>query len=762
MAQKPPDLTVDLKPVDLDDNLNPIDESRPPDIPAKKSSILPEWMLSNLSGGMFGRAARSVSDVISQPTLPRLDPNSMLGKVESFGHKISAMQRGLAGGAIEGAGDLADEFSKPVDLIPMALSGFSGIGAKVGMKGLSKAMSIGSRVMSAPTAIHGSERLIDPNSTLSERIMGGVEIAGGLAGMKYSGSKTSDDTAKAIADEIAVLEKPEVPSVIRKLYDAMDESRALNPEQAAILTAERAEKFGDARNVLESNLTGETLTKAMMARLAGQHTKVTRSPLVLDQVDTDDLHNMIADALRENVIGQDEGAGVITGLNKLMQGGVPVPSEIARMEKVFGSGFAERIQGTNPMNTRNLFLKTANSFKSIKSSFDIGIFFRQGINHVGSKEWRGMILPTIKSYGSKAAFTKVQEAIHAEPLYDNMMRGGLALTDLNVRTNRQELALNTWTQNLAPVRMSNQAYVGGLGVLRSGLYKTKHYNYQKLYESAKDAASFDINPISQKAALEAAEKFNPNSLYRMRLMSDEINVSTGRGSLGSLENMAEELNATLFAPRLISARVRSLNRVFNPLSYIKYDSIQRKSALKQLTSIVGTALTTAASINAAGGKVEVDPRSSDFLKGQIGKVRIDMMGGYQQYMVPMTKILTNSAVSVFGDKPYSLGIGGTARKFGMQTGKDVFYAALENKESPLMSLSTAFFEGAHPGGKPFNTTSLNPMENSITKSTIMPMLTETLYELYQEDPNLIPWLLPVAAVGGGVGVYNEKKKKGKF
>lgn len=596
---------------------------------------------------------------------------------------------------------------------------------------------------------------------VASKIPGAAKFGEFLTKERSIFSKPVGSAAKETAEEIVsspvvtpeVIPPVEPPSTIAKLHAALAESKPLTEKQASIYKTERAKKFGEARAIdIEDTESG----KKFMSQFAGEHTKVTREPLKLEQPDVDSLHKIIGEALKSDVIDTPSAARSIIALRKLLEGGVPQKSEIEVLEKVFGSGIAEKVPKT--MTGRELALKTISIPKAIVSAIDLGIPFRQGINHVGQKEWRGMLRPAIEAYLSEESKDKWLDAIKAGRNFDLKKRGGLALGELT-GSDREEHILNSFFGKVPGIRHSNRGYAVGMSKLRSDLFDTMYDDYKRLYDSQKVLAGVD------KELLESAELFNPDNLTRARKMADIINTSTGRGSLGRLEPIAEELNATLFAPRLMSSRFKTINRVLNPVMYAKADPIQRKYAIKQLASITGTALTSAALFKAAGGEVETDPRSSDFLKGRIGKTRFDLGGGYLQYIVPMAKIMSatgqevglpidHSAKSTKTGEGYNLGDSPVG-----QDKWDVFESFFTNKASPIASLFIAFMRGVEPSGKEVDFTTASPTENTALKS-ITPFMIQDFIELYEEDPNLIPLMIGSMA-GGNVQVHTDESKKGR-
>lgn len=125
-----------------------------------------------------------------------------------------------------------------------------------------------------------------------------------------------------------------------------------------------------------------------------------------------------------------------------------------------------------------------------------------------------------------------------------------------------------------------------------------------------------------------------------------------------------------------------------------------------------------------------------------------MAGGYPQYFVPVAKILSGQSKSTrtgeikdLNDGPFS------------QSMFDVAEGFFINKEAPLPSLMTSYLRGVEPTGRPTDFSNTNPFENTAAKMAI-PIMIQDLNELLQEDPKLLPFMIP-SALGGSVAVHDE-------
>jgi len=680
--------------------------------------------------------AREISDYI---TTPKLDENKLL-----------AMYKGSWGGAIEGASDLIP--TSPLGIVAAVAGGPIAKGA------LRVGGSLASKIPGGARAVEALANMMTKERTLPFMKSAGTKLADEILAVQEG--KVLGDIPEIKPQAAPAAEIPQQPApVITKLQQALKESKPLNEQQAKLLTAERAEKFGKAEQV---DIVDKDSAKKFMSNLAGEHTKVSREPLKLDEPDVQSLFKMVGDALKADTIDVPRSAQAITGLRKLLDGGVPVPSEIETLEKVFGSGLAEFFPST--ITNRQAIVKAINIPKALVSAIDIGFPFRHGINRVGQKEWFGMLRPAIESWASEAAETKWMDAIKAHPRYDLMKQSGLPLGG-KVGGDREEAILASvfnnqtatnkfgkgvlWLENkiakLPGVAHSNRGHNIASAKIRSDLFESQYQDYKRLYDTTKKLAGTD------KTLLENVESLNPDNLFRAKQIADLVATSTGRGSLGRLEPIAQELNSALFAPRLMSARIKTLKRVLNPASYVQTDPIQRKDTLKQMISLAGTVLSTGAMFKAAGGDVEIDPWNSDFGKGKIGNTRFDMGGGYLQYIVPFAKIMRSMA-----GKPVESTRGGEymlGEKYGADDRLDVLERFLTNRSSPLGSLFISMMRGREPSGKDIDMTTLNPMENTVMKS-IIPIIMQDVYQLVQEDPSLLPLIAP-SMLGGSVEVHNN-------
>lgn len=349
--------------------------------------------------------------------------------------------------------------------------------------------------------------------------------------------------------------------------------------------------------------------------------------------------------------------------------------------------------------------------KATAASTDLSAPLRQGIFLVGRKAWWNAWKPMVQSL-REGNYNEITNSIAQNPRFIEASENGLAITTLEGLAKREEAFASSIAERIPIVgnyliKPSERAYTTFLNKLR-----------MDLYSDLADKADRLKAPVDKK------------------MLSGYINAATGRGSMGltvggsskTLESAAPFLNTTFFSPRLIASRVQLLN----PISYVKMDPFTRKEALRDLatlTSVTGTVLALA---KMNGADVDFDPTSTEFAKIKLGNTRIDPLGGFSQYV-----------------RFFSQGVEGLTTD---ETGPDP-KRFIESKLSPSARLIFEVISEKDYFGR----------ETTIPKSTLnafAPMITRDIYELWKEDPDLVP-LSGLAALGVGVQTYGEGGNKRK-
>lgn len=276
-----------------------------------------------------------------------------------------------------------------------------------------------------------------------------------------------------------------------------------------------------------------------------------------------------------------------------------------------------RIRALKP---RTMFDRIADPFngaRALMTSFDFSGFIRQGGFIVVSHPIRGLkALPDMF-----LAFASAQKAAKAHADIMNsadaplLVKSGLFIAPVDGSTSlskREEAYMTTWIDKLQesevgraiafPVVGSSRAYVTVLNKLRVDAFRAMAAglgrNGEVTIEEAKAIANF-------------------------------VNVATGRGKLGSLEQNAVALNTAFFAPRYVVSRFQ----LIAGQPFYGGNARTRKAIALEYARYLGGMGIIYALASAAGGELEEDPTSSNFGKIRIGNTRIDPLSGISQVMV---------------------------------------------------------------------------------------------------------------------------------
>jgi hypothetical protein len=415
----------------------------------------------------------------------------------------------------------------------------------------------------------------------------------------------------------------------------------------------------------------------------------------------------------------------------------PTPANAARM---MGGPAGGVTPSTTPTVKQPSKLTEAFNFpRAVMASMDFSAPLRQGLTLIHKKAFWTSLDDMFKAWGSEKAYQAIQHDILERPLFKPRFSGdgkviksfaeeaGLSLTDLKSLGSREENLMSSWAEKVPGVRRSNRAYTAFLNKLRADTFE----------DLVKTSSVF--GGADTKANLPLA-----------RELANFVNVASGRGSLGKLEKSATTLNTVLFSPRLISSRLTMLN----PRYYIMADPRVRKEALKSLFALAAAGNTLTQLGKMAGGSVESDPASSDFGKLKIGNTRLDPFGGFQQYIVAATRLLTGRDVSSTSGKEYDLN--NPTGPFD-PTRLGVIGNFGRSKLHPVLGFAYSLLNGQKEmTGQKMNFSTPNPMDNAIGQRFI-PILFQDLYQLAQDDPSLLPIMGTLSTFGMGVQTYGGQQ-----
>jgi hypothetical protein len=421
-------------------------------------------------------------------------------------------------------------------------------------------------------------------------------------------------------------------------------------------------------------------------------------------------------------------------LNNALEGKTPTKSDIRLLGEMFGEDARKAL--AHKRVTENL-VRVLNLPRSLRTTFDLSLAFRQllvsGVRHpiVWSKTWKAQVQAAASPKKAQA----MMDEIAARPRYDEMVESGLAVrgTSGGIAT-REEPHISDLAERIPgvgiPVRASSRAFTVGGAFFRANLYD--------LLVDHAERGGLVFNRGGK--VLSKAEK---------RDLASVINAGTGRGNMGSqtLERAAPFLTMGLFSPRLIASRIAFLN----PAYYAKLSPPARLEAAQSMVALVGAGMAVLWLAKQAGAVVADDPRNADFGKIRVGDSRIDIWGGFQQYIVNGYRIAVEESVSSTTGEVKKLE-GGFAQPSRFDIAEDFAVGKL----APVPGWVAGSWKGKNFEGEDFS-------EVREGLKQFVPLGWESAYDTYKAsgDPAATAAMFGLGFVGIGGQTYSSKPAKGK-
>ncbi len=366
-----------------------------------------------------------------------------------------------------------------------------------------------------------------------------------------------------------------------------------------------------------------------------------------------------------------------------------------------------------------------NASRSLITSFDLsGVLNQGGLLVLGNPVMASRSIPKML----KAAFSEkyqheINNEINSRPNAELYAQSKLALVDPNspVLAKKEEAYMTSLFERLepserksvlssagdaaktafnlatAPVRASERAYVTFLNLLRADAF---------------DAMTKGLRDVDGKLDVDDA-----------KAVANFVNVATGRGNIAS-GTAGVNLNAAFFSPRLLVSRFEYLLGL--PV-FRKSSGAAKAMIAKEYAKFFTAAAVVYSLSQLAGAQIELDPRSSDFMKIRIGNTRLDPLGGLAQATVFLTRFFGGSKKSVNG-KISSLQRPSAAEKlpFGSDDAWDVTGNFIRSKLNPALGTLINLRAGQDPTGSYFG-----PKEAA--KSLFIPLSFGDIQQAIQEQ-----------------------------
>ena len=288
-------------------------------------------------------------------------------------------------------------------------------------------------------------------------------------------------------------------------------------------------------------------------------------------------------------------------------------------------------------------VRLANVPRSIMASMDYSAPLRQAViaTIANPKIAAKAFVQMFKASFKKASFDEWYFDLEQDPRYDMMQELGLGISDPKnpfLRA-KEEAFMSGYVESIekmigkkffnaegfGPVQSSERAYVLYLNKMRVDIFN-------RLVDQA-EASGYTMES-------------DPELL---KSIAGYVNNITGRGTVSkTMEGLTPYLSALFFSPRLIASRLNLLN----PVYFAKLPTMLKKQYAKDMVSFIAfNSMLLGLTAIAFGGdddddvSLELDPRSTDFMKLKKGNTRWDVWGGFQQYVRATAQIMFGQRLS---------------------------------------------------------------------------------------------------------------------
>ena len=376
--------------------------------------------------------------------------------------------------------------------------------------------------------------------------------------------------------------------------------------------------------------------------------------------DTPILFKTIADA---NLAPGKEGFSrlhAFEAIYDVFDGKVLSTYKIEALEEIFGAEVARALMGKQTWGQKALrnLMDLLNAPRALLASFDLSGVGRQGVilaarrPMTAMRAWTPMLQAMMSEKNSLIIDDIIRTRKSLVPGVDmqKAIESGLNILSLPSKVSaplqkREESFVSGFVNRIWGIRGSARAYTTVLNDLRSGNFIGTVDSWGKAGVKYIDNKALALmTPDELALARKAGTIFADSDLQDLAKL---INWASGRGDLPAiLAHHQGFLTTMLFSPKLIFSRLEFPFAVFPGVTN---SALVRREAWKQIGAFLGTgAGILSMAIATKQGTVELDPRSTDFGKLKVKDTRLDIWGGYAQYMRVLAQTVTAQGKTTAG------------------------------------------------------------------------------------------------------------------
>lgn len=459
----------------------------------------------------------------------------------------------------------------------------------------------------------------------------------------------------------------------------------------------------------------------------------------LKELNPETVKQLMTVAQHHPVLGVHQRQNVMAALDRAVtEGRNPRPAELRLIEMIFGKKTAAGLAEQAKQNLGDKIINILNIPRSLQTTGDVSGLLRQNLVAAASHPiiW-GRVVPTAFKAMRKEGFEVSQQVVKDHPLYPMAVQAGVQFTDIG-----EHSSLLTHEEGFASDYAANALD-----------HIPKVPNVIKGSARSYVATGNQMKMETFANRIRIGMKSGDPSIHTekgLKQIAQVINAATGRGTLpGRAEHLLPAMNTFMFSPRLMLARLHYLD----PTWYFRLKGSARREALRGLFAL-SASVTSALYLFSRIPGVDVgslDPRSSDFGKLKINNTRVDIAGGFQQYVRLAAELATNTSVSSTTGKKTKLGSG-----FGIPTRQDVLTNFGINKLAPAPGLGVNILRGHDAVGNKLTW-------KMLAGNYLTPLGLQDAKSVYHEKHGGIDGITWAAgayglsAVGVGIQTYGPKK-----
>lgn len=361
-----------------------------------------------------------------------------------------------------------------------------------------------------------------------------------------------------------------------------------------------------------------------------------------------------------------------------------------------------QIYALKPKTFWGTFADTWDVVRLVLTTGEFSLVGRQGGFYMLGHPVKGgqMIGQMFKAFADGQYAAKVNHAILNRDLAPVGARSKLAIIPIDGTAKlsaHEEALMSHWAERIPVIKQFTRAGITFMNLLRSEAFDTM---YRTLGNT---------DTVSQGKA---------------DLISNYVNVASGRGNLGKVELFATALNRVFFAPKYVVSRFQLLmgQPLWHNARGVEGSAQVRKIiALEYARTFAGLSVVFALGAM-AGGEIEWDSRSTDFMKLRWGKTRIDPMMGLSQATVLLTRIIGGETKNAKGK---IMPLRGPKVPFGGSTTSDVINRFFRYKLSPMIGIPWSIAAGKDPIGR--------KVDAAWMAKSLIPITWGDIYDVIQEQ-----------------------------